>query len=162
MSKHPILIAQISDLHIKAPGALAYGRVDTAVALSRCISELNRLSPRPDLVVISGDLADTPTAAEYEHLTTLLAPLQIPFAAIPGNHDDRALMRAALPQDGVPVGDPLKLLAGAATTALEVGRVGAQGVDRSRIEEPPEEFVSENHPLLELMGELQQRCTLAR
>ena len=100
MSGRPVLIAQISDLHVKAPGALAYGRVDTAVALSRCISELNRLSPRPDLVVISGDLADTPTAAEYEHLTTLLAPLQIPFAAIPGNHDDRALMRAALPQDG--------------------------------------------------------------
>ena len=100
MSARPIVIAQISDLHIKAPGALAYGKVDTAAALTRCIAELNRLSPRPDLVVISGDLADTPTADEYEHLLKLLAPLEIPFAAIPGNHDDRTLLRAALPQDG--------------------------------------------------------------
>ncbi len=96
MSK-PILIAQISDLHIKPSGALAYGRVDTAGSLARCIAALNRFAPRPDLVVITGDLADTPVKEEYDHLTGLLAPLQIPFVAIPGNHDDRALMRAALP-----------------------------------------------------------------
>ena len=105
----PTLIAQISDLHIKRQGALAYNRVDTAAALSRCIAELNRFSPRPDLVVISGDLADTPTAEEYTHLKSLLEPLQIPFAAIPGNHDDRALMRAALPQDGAPAQGAINL-----------------------------------------------------
>jgi 3',5'-cyclic AMP phosphodiesterase CpdA len=94
----PLLIAQISDLHIKAPGALAYGEVDTAAALTRCVAELNRIRPRPQLVVISGDLADTPVAEEYEHLKRLLAPLEIGFAAVPGNHDSRALMRAALPK----------------------------------------------------------------
>jgi Icc protein len=93
----PILIAQISDLHIKAPGALAYGRVDTAQALARCIAALNEFEPRPDLVVISGDLADTPTAEEYQHVIRLLAPLEIPFVGIPGNHDSRALMRSVLP-----------------------------------------------------------------
>lgn len=91
----PTLIAQISDLHIKPPGALAYGKVDTATALVRCVSDLNRFLPRPDLVVISGDLADTATSEEYEHLERLLAPLEIPLAAIPGNHDDRVLMRRA-------------------------------------------------------------------
>jgi 3',5'-cyclic AMP phosphodiesterase CpdA len=95
-----VLIAQISDLHIKRPGELAYGQVDTAAALRRCVVELNRLNPRPQLVVISGDLADTPSAEEYAHLKSLLAPLEIPFVAIPGNHDDRALMRAALPDGG--------------------------------------------------------------
>lgn len=92
-----VLIAQISDLHIKRPGELAYGQVDTAAALKRCVIELNRLNPRPQLVVVSGDLADTPSAEEYEHLRLLLAPLEIPFVAVPGNHDDRAMMRAALP-----------------------------------------------------------------
>jgi 3',5'-cyclic AMP phosphodiesterase CpdA len=96
----PLLIAQISDLHIKPPGVLAYQRVDTAAALTRCIETLNRFTPRPELVVISGDLADTPLAAEYEHLKVLLAPLDIPFAAIPGNHDSRDLMRTALPSLG--------------------------------------------------------------
>jgi len=43
----PILIAQISDLHITPPGTLAYGCVDTAAALMRSIETLNRLSARP-------------------------------------------------------------------------------------------------------------------
>jgi 3',5'-cyclic AMP phosphodiesterase CpdA len=93
----PILIAQISDLHIKPPGALAYGRVDTAKAFERCVAALNEFRPRPDLVVISGDLVDTPTAVEYDHLQRLLAPLQLPFIGIPGNHDSRELMRTAFP-----------------------------------------------------------------
>ncbi len=95
MTERPVRIAQISDLHIKAHGRLAYRRVDTAAALARCIAELNRFEPRIDLVVISGDLADTPSAAEYEHLKELLAELKIPFVAVPGNHDSRELMRAA-------------------------------------------------------------------
>jgi len=90
-------IAQISDLHIVRPGALAYGKVDTAAALARCIAELNRLAPRPDIVVATGDLVDTPTVEEYEHLKRLLAPLQIPLAVIPGNHDARSMLRAAFP-----------------------------------------------------------------
>jgi Icc protein len=97
MPLEPVLIAQISDLHIKKPGALAYGRVDTATALERCVAELNRLKPRPDVVVISGDLVDTPVFEEYGHLKRLLAPLEIPFVGIPGNHDSRELMRAAFP-----------------------------------------------------------------
>jgi len=96
----PLLIAQISDLHIKRPGVLAYGQVDTAAALTRCVATLNAFRPRPELVVISGDLADTPVAEEYEHLNRLLAPLEIGFAAVPGNHDSRELMRAALPKGG--------------------------------------------------------------
>src|ERR1700754_1681951 len=97
MTAKQIRIAQISDLHIKPPGTLAYGRVDTAKALERCVAALNAFQPEPDFVVISGDLVDTPNAEEYEHLKRLLAPLKWPFAAIPGNHDSRELMRAAFP-----------------------------------------------------------------
>lgn len=100
MSARRTVIAQITDLHIKAPGELVCGRVDTASALVRCIEELNRLSPRPDLVVISGDLADVPVAQSYDHLVRLLAKLELPFVAVPGNHDDRALFRAAFPDGG--------------------------------------------------------------
>ena len=102
MTPKPIRIAQISDLHIKPPGQLAYGRVDTAAALTRCVATLNDFAPRPDLVVISGDFADTPTAEEYDQLKALLAPLQIPWLGIPGNHDSRVLMRAAFPQAPFP------------------------------------------------------------
>jgi 3',5'-cyclic-AMP phosphodiesterase len=98
MSTKPLCIAQISDLHIKPRGRLAYGRVDTAKALECCIATLNALKPAPDFVVISGDLADTPSIEEYDYLKHLLAPLKLPFAGIPGNHDSREMMRAAFPQ----------------------------------------------------------------
>lgn len=102
-----VLIAQISDLHIKPVGLLAYQRVNTAAALACCVKELNRFSPRPDLVVISGDLVDAPSKSAYDHLLHLLSPLEIPFAAIPGNHDDRDLMRTALPDGYARAAGPL-------------------------------------------------------
>jgi 3',5'-cyclic-AMP phosphodiesterase len=111
MSIRPIVIAQISDLHVKRPGTLAYGKVDTAAALAHCVAELNRLDSPPDLVVISGDLVDTPIEDEYEHLTKLLASLALPFAAIPGNHDDRVQLRAAFPDQAyAPSGGALNMV----------------------------------------------------
>jgi 3',5'-cyclic AMP phosphodiesterase CpdA len=98
MPANPVHIAQVSDLHIKPPGVLAYGRVDTAKALERCVTALNAFRPKPDLVVISGDLADTPSAEEYDYLKRLLARLELPVVGIPGNHDSRELMRSAFPQ----------------------------------------------------------------
>lgn len=99
MTPTPIRIAQISDLHIKPPGRLAYGRVDTAKALERCVAALNAFEPAIDFVVISGDLADTPATEEYEHVRRLLSLLKVPFAVIPGNHDGREMMRVAFPNE---------------------------------------------------------------
>jgi 3',5'-cyclic-AMP phosphodiesterase len=92
-----VLISQISDLHIKPPGELVYGKVDTTAALERCIHELNRCNPRPDFVAVTGDLVDTPSKRAYDHVGRLLARLEIPFAVVPGNHDDRTMTREALP-----------------------------------------------------------------
>jgi 3',5'-cyclic-AMP phosphodiesterase len=88
-----MLLAQISDLHIKPPGAFAYQRVDTAAHLVRCVARLNALEPRPDAVLVTGDLVDRGSADEYRHLKTLLDPLRIPYYLLIGNHDDRAALR---------------------------------------------------------------------
>jgi len=104
MTTAPITIAQISDLHIKRPGELAYRKVDTAAALTRCIAQLNALQPPPAMVVASGDLVDRGLPEEYAHLKRLLAPLALPLAAIPGNHDARVPLRAAFPEQ--PYADP--------------------------------------------------------
>ncbi|MGV2287371.1 phosphodiesterase [Trinickia sp. YCB016] len=88
-----MLLAQISDLHIKRPGALAYQRVDTAASLARCVARLNALEPRPDAVLVTGDLVDRGTVEEYVHLKSLLDALQIPYYLLIGNHDDRAALR---------------------------------------------------------------------
>ena len=93
-----MLLAQISDLHIKRPGALAYRRVDTAASLARCIARLNALTPRPDAVIMTGDLVDGGSPEEYAHLKSLLATLELPYYLVPGNHDDRDALRDAFPE----------------------------------------------------------------
>ena len=40
-----MIVIQLSDPHIVAPGELLYGRVDTAEFLARSVSEINRLDP---------------------------------------------------------------------------------------------------------------------
>lgn len=95
-----MLIAHISDPHIKLPGKLAYQRVDTAAMLRRCVTELNALDPRPDLVVITGDLVDLGRPEEYVWLKSLLAPLRLPLLVVPGNHDEREALRTAFADDG--------------------------------------------------------------
>ena len=53
-----MIVAQISDLHIRPKGQLAYRRVDTATYLKRCVEQLVAMTPRPDLVLATGDLVD--------------------------------------------------------------------------------------------------------
>ncbi len=116
-----MLIAQITDTHIKAGGKLAYRRVDSAAKLRDCVAHLNGLAPRPDVVLFTGDLVDFGKPEEYDVLRDILAPLDMPVFVIPGNHDDRAAMRKAfsdhdyLPPDGeflhyVIEGYPLRLI----------------------------------------------------
>jgi len=89
-----MLIAQITDTHIKADGKLAYGKVDTAGHLARAVETLNALQPRPDLVIVTGDLVDFGRIDEYERLKDLLSPLRVPYFLVIGNHDSRAELRA--------------------------------------------------------------------
>ena len=95
-----MLVAQISDTHIKLPGQLAYGRVGTAAMLQRCVADVCGLDPQPDLIVMSGDLVDSGHPGEYAWLKTLIAPLRQPVIVVPGNHDERETMRAAFFGDG--------------------------------------------------------------
>lgn len=93
-----MLLCQISDPHIVGNGALAYGRVDTARMLQRCVSKILALPRLPDAVVATGDLTDHGTAEEYALLAELLAPLPMPLYLVVGNHDDPRVLRSAFPQ----------------------------------------------------------------
>ncbi len=88
-----IEIAQISDLHIKPAGELVEGRIDTAAYLASCVERLNGLPAPPQLVIASGDLADTGAATEYLRLKEILGHLGMPYFVMPGNHDSRDAMR---------------------------------------------------------------------
>ena len=89
----PVSIVQITDLHIKQPGALTYGKVDTAAFLRRAVISLNAIVPRPDAVVITGDLVDQGQERQYQYLKSILADLHIPYYLLVGNHDAREALR---------------------------------------------------------------------
>jgi 3',5'-cyclic AMP phosphodiesterase CpdA len=93
-----MIIAQITDTHIRIPGKLAYRRVDTAKYLAAAVAHVNALDPAPDLVVMTGDLVDFANPVEYDHLSSLIAPLEAPVFLLPGNHDGRDEMRTSFPE----------------------------------------------------------------
>ena len=88
-----MLMAQITDFHVTPAGRLA-GAVDTRTAFTALVDHLARLAPRPDLLIVSGDLAEVGVEEEYAFVREGLERLAIPFLAVPGNHDRRAPMRA--------------------------------------------------------------------
>ena len=88
-----MLIAQITDFHIKARGKIAYRVVDTAACLGNAVAAVAALDPAPDIIVATGDLTDFGRPEEYELLRELLAPLGKPIYLIPGNHDEREKYR---------------------------------------------------------------------
>ena len=135
-----MIVAQISDLHVAAPGGLLYDRFDTGRCLARCVAHIRRLDPRPDLVLVTGDLVRDGEPAEYRHLRELLSPLTMPVYLVPGNHDERQALRSAfsdhayLPREDSPMhyaveGYPLRLLGldttvpGATGGALDDGQL---------------------------------------
>ena len=88
-----MIIAQLTDTHVKAGGRLAYGRSDTVAALTLAVDHLNNLNPRVDAVIVSGDLVDSAKAEDYVTLRPLLDRLSMPWFAVPGNHDGREAFR---------------------------------------------------------------------
>lgn len=92
-----MILCQITDLHIRARGDLAYGVVDTPALLERAVARIAALDPPPELVIATGDLVDSGGAEQYRLLASILARLPMPVYLLPGNHDDRRALRDAFP-----------------------------------------------------------------
>jgi 3',5'-cyclic-AMP phosphodiesterase len=95
--KDRFLLAQVTDMHIKAGGKLSYRVVDTEASLVRCIEHILKLPQRPHAMLFTGDLTDFGRPEEYDNLARILAPLPMPFFLMAGNHDDPDAMRAQFP-----------------------------------------------------------------
>lgn len=102
----------ITDTHIVPQGELAYGKSDTADALETAVTTVNERLPllgAIDCVIVTGDLTDHGTMEEYERFKTILSRLEVPYLAVPGNHDVRENMRSAFAgQDWMPDRGPIQ------------------------------------------------------
>ena len=83
-----MLIAQISDIHIRDHLGMFGELVDTSKTLEKAIKLLNALDPQPDVVLATGDLTDDGTKEQYSQFLEIIAPLNAPLLPLPGNHDD--------------------------------------------------------------------------
>jgi 3',5'-cyclic AMP phosphodiesterase CpdA len=94
-----MLIAHITDLHIRPSGKPAYRASETNMLTERALDAVAALRPRPDVAIITGDLTDCGLPEEYSLLQQLLSRLDMPVLMVPGNHDRRDNLIAGLSLD---------------------------------------------------------------
>lgn len=90
------LLVQLSDTHLTSAGRLRAG-AEPAAGLAAALAAIEGHGLRPDVVLLSGDLADRGEASCYWELAGALASssalAHALVVAAPGNHDGRAAMR---------------------------------------------------------------------
>ena len=102
-----MLICQLTDLHVRPVGQPANRVSETNMFTERAFRAVSRLKPRPDVVVITGDLTECGLDAEYANVDQLLHLLKpMPVFVIPGNHDRRGNFRERLKHLPGVVADP--------------------------------------------------------
>ena len=88
-----LLIAHLSDLHLRAPGRSyeSYWSEDCGeehnAKTVQALEELQGLRRRPDLIAVTGDLADGSAPEEYALFAEIFAGSETPVVVVPGNHD---------------------------------------------------------------------------
>ena len=89
-----MLIAQITDLHLDARKAEGCENTQQFRKVIRNIQEMSR---RPDMLIVTGDLAENGGPASYKALKTELSNFDLPIYFAMGNHDDRTAFAACFP-----------------------------------------------------------------
>ena len=89
-------ILQISDFHLRGDGKLSFQVVDTASFLKSTKAHLEHVlaldGQKPDMIVVTGDIADSGDEKAYLMVYEALSSFNVPVYAVPGNHDRRDRM----------------------------------------------------------------------
>jgi Icc protein len=92
-----MLIAQLTDLHVRPRGKPASRVVETNMFTERAFRALAAFAPQPEVVLLTGDLTERGLDEEYANLARLISrTLPMPVFVIPGNHDRRENLRRGL------------------------------------------------------------------
>jgi Icc protein len=92
----PLLVAQISDLHLFAEPTQSLLGWNTRTSLEAILRDLTMRRSLPDVLLLTGDLAQDETEAAYHNVVNLFAPLGVPTYWLPGNHDHVPTMNCLL------------------------------------------------------------------
>ena len=105
MSK--IRLVQISDPHVVVPEKQPVPGHNTAERLRAAVEAVNGLCPRPDFVILTGDLTNDEEEGSYLLVKSILTQLQAPLYLAVGNHDARLLFRRIMMGEVNPQPDPI-------------------------------------------------------
>lgn len=92
----PLLVAQISDLHLFADERQDLLGWNTWASWEAILEHLEMAQALPDLILLTGDLSQDETEGAYRRLAHRLTPLGIPTYWLPGNHDHVPTMQRTL------------------------------------------------------------------
>ena len=92
----PLLVAQITDLHLFAAIDRQLLDLPTHDSLQAVLERLAKLQPKPDILLLTGDLSQDGSHKSYERLQDLLVPFEIPTYWLAGNHDRLPVMQQVL------------------------------------------------------------------
>lgn len=82
-----MLIAHVTDFHATSASRLVQGLVNTNHLMRRALAVIAALEPRPDLILVSGDIAHGGDPEGYREAAAALRSCEIPAFCVPGNHD---------------------------------------------------------------------------
>jgi 3',5'-cyclic-AMP phosphodiesterase len=104
-SHAPVRLLQVTDPHLFGDEAQTIYGVTTAVSFRKVLAEAFAPgTPRPDAILVTGDIADDHTAAAYANFRRALQPYGLPVHCLPGNHDEPGLMTGLVNSDGFQYG----------------------------------------------------------
>jgi len=101
MKLNTLRIAQITDIHLTENDGDTLQGIDTGDSLRQVLGTINALTPRPSLIIASGDLVQTANAKSYRRLKSIFCNIKMPVYVLPGNHDDSEIMQQYLANGSV-------------------------------------------------------------
>lgn len=91
-----ISVLQLSDLHLFAESDQQLLGLNTNQTLDLVLAAVRALPITPDVILLTGDLAQDESAKAYQLLQAKFSDFAIPIYAIPGNHDNPDLIQSIL------------------------------------------------------------------
>ncbi len=89
-------IVHITDTHLWADPDTVYRGWRTNRSLLAVVEHIRAQGPQPDAVLLTGDLAHDEKPRTYRRLRDIIATLEAPVWALPGNHDHPAAFQQHL------------------------------------------------------------------
>jgi len=99
MPQDTVRVLQVTDPHLFAEADGSLRDTITADTLRSVVDHIGRQQWPADFVAATGDLVQDDSAGAYERFKQIMAPLGLPIHCVPGNHDIRPLMQAAMTEE---------------------------------------------------------------